>query len=159
MTHITLYCSDLLTLLGGWPWATGGKGTMMGSSPLGDPHGTFSPWTKDKAADASEKPEGVPSTRKGGRKRGVLLTSSFSMRKKHAWEVETLASWGSGEPDVGCQATRTRLKDYKLLSGWEGKPSFWEPKPRFGWVLHEISGVCGEAQPWLGAVHVVLQQA
>lgn len=43
-----------------------------------------------------EKSEGIPNTRKKERKIGVLLINSFSMWKKHAWEVEslwTLFSW------------------------------------------------------------------
>ena len=74
-----------------------------------------------------EKPEGIPSTRKEGGKINVLLSSSFSTlkrekKKKKTWEVEslwTLVSWGSVESDVGCQATRTRIKDFEFSARWE----------------------------------------
>lgn len=71
-----------------------------------------------------ERPEGIPGTRKERRKIGVLLISSPSMWEKKktcmgSRESWTLVSWGSGEPDVSCQATRTRLKDYEFRSRWE----------------------------------------
>ena len=68
-----------------------------------------------------EKPEGIPSTRKEGGKINVLLSSSFSTlkRKKKVESLWTLVSWGSVESDVGCQATRTRIKDFEFSARWE----------------------------------------
>lgn len=120
MTHVTLCCNDLLTTVGDWPWATS-VNAWNTNGKLIPCWSSFNllPLSRNKAANASRKSWRDSQHQKEGRNITILFINSFSMWKKHTWEVEILWTLFSWAPDVGCQATRTRFKDQKFFSSWE----------------------------------------